>query len=250
MKRLAVLCCLLWCRNALAAEPLAEIVVTAAKPVPLAISLLQEPRAAFFGSEQIRFWYALGGGIGPVRLSVELKNRFQKRRIDVGSFETAAIAVESGLLTDISSDRWAGEIVQARLIATDARGRVARSKSYPLSLVRKTFLNALAARLADYRQSLIDERTEIATTRDQLQALLYSARLNEADPVLVEKLRLTLLYLGEANNSQAAIDLLWVAALDLESDTRVNLAQLALRYDNILRAQSYAPLPLNAPTQD
>jgi Domain of unknown function (DUF4175) len=140
--------------------------------------------------------------------------------------------------------------VQARLIATDTRGSVARSKAYPLALVRKTFLNALAARLAEYRQSLIDERTDVSAAREQIEALMYSARFNEADPVIVEKLRLTFLYLGESATVQSAIDLLWVAALDLEADTRVDLAQLALRYNNIFRAQIYAPVPLNATPQD
>jgi hypothetical protein len=251
MKRAALLLtCLLLCRSSFAAEPLGDIIVTATKPTPLKVALLQEPRAAFFGSEQIRFWYRLGGGRGPITLKVELRNRFAKRSIELGKFEANAAPADSALLADISSDRWAGEIVQARLIATDETGKVARSKAFPVALVRKTFLNALAARLAEYRQSLIDERTDVTTAREQIDALVYSARFNEADPVIVEKLRLTRLYLSELASVQSAIDLLWVAALDLEANTRVDLAQLAMRYDTILRAQIYAPLPLNAPTQD
>lgn len=245
---LCLLIALLAVHPGLAASSEQEITVTAPRRTPpLRIALLQEPRPAWFGSEQLRFAYRLEGGRAPLTLKVQLRNRWQTRDIVLGD---AASTPGDVALVEASSNRWAGEIVSARLIAIDAAGRRASSRSYPLALPRKTFLNPLAQRLADFRQGLIDGSTDLATTLDQLDGLRLSAEFNDADRSIISKLRLAHLYLSERRSIDAGIDLLWVTALDLESSTRISVADLAIRFDSTLRALRYAPVPMNAPSRD
>jgi Domain of unknown function (DUF4175) len=225
-----------------------EILVTAPKrSAPLRIVLQQEPRPTFFGSEQIRFAYATSGGTAPVRLQLRLVNRWQRRELDMGEI---APDRDDVLLAELVSNRWAGEVVQASLVAIDASGRRTVSRSYALALPRKTFLNPLAQRLSEFRQGLIDETTEIETTLDQLDGLRLSASFNNADPLVISKLRLAQLYLSERRSRNAGIDLLWITALDLEAATRVSIAELGARFDASLKALRYAPVPMNAPAID
>ncbi len=123
-------------------------------------------------------------------------------------------------LPDLVADPWAGEVVVARLVATDVTGRAGTSAEARFTLPARTFRNPLARAVLDVRRRLALGREAPPDAADDLQALGETPGEFASDSSLFLNLAAdaSLLRLAGAHGGQLeeASGRLWELALALE----------------------------------
>jgi Domain of unknown function (DUF4175) len=246
----AILVALLLLPVAAVAAPVAVsetiIEVVARRPVksgPLRVTLLEKPRAAFFGSEQMRLYYKISNAGKKADVFLKVRLGLKSHYWSLATHEDlSAREIETSVIADATGDLWAGQEVRVQVVARDGRGRQASSKSFAVTLPQRFFLHPLARDIGRVRSAMINREMTAQAGQAQIADLSLFARNSNADTTVLAALRQIYWRLDQEKNGDGVYELMWLVANDLEGLRRLSVNDLRQKLDRTLSERDI-PIP-------
>ncbi len=236
---------------ALAADPppVPETIieVVARRPVkigPLKVTVLEKPRSAYFGGEQLRLYYKVSNAAQKADIFLKVRLGLKSHYWPIATHDDlSAREIETSLLADATGDVWAGQEVRVQVVARDGRGRRAISKSFLVTLPQRFFLHPLARDISRVRSAMINREITASAGQAQIADLSLFAQNSNANSTVLAALRQIYWRLDQEKSGDGVYELMWLVANDLEGLRRLSVNDLRSKLDRTLSERDI-PIPV------
>jgi hypothetical protein len=215
-----------------------------AKPGQLKIQVIDRPRPPQYGSEQLRLSYRISNASAGTKTVLRIRQGLQSHLWVLADHgELTAQELETSILVDVTGDLFAGQDVRMSLLARDANGRSATSKSFYATVPQRFFLHPLAREIAAVRMGLISHDIQVAEAKTRISQISAAAAGDRIDTTVLAALRQIFWRMEYDKSPEGAFELMWLTANHLEDSRRLSLTGLAEHLDHAFSEQDIPLLP-------
>ncbi len=184
------------------------------------VAFAESPRATHRGVLNPRFRARDDYGLAAIDLELALGFRPEaSERLELRRLGRPVTELDEGTYLDLTPHPFAGQEVEARLIARDVADQEGTSATITFVLPERTFTNVLARAIIASRKQLVAEPDERRAVASQLNIMAQSPRLEDLEiavPLTLRAASTRLVINDEGEADRSVVDLLWELAIYVE----------------------------------